>query len=143
MRYRMHRKPDLIAVLALVVGLGVLISMRVQAQEALAVSSLEGLAGLPVEGARMAVSPVRDLAGRLQLRWVEERLADESVADFVAGSGMYLNRPHRTGDGVVRLRWRAPGSFRDAERAARDMGASLNGPRAPRTGIFITFDKHW
>lgn len=143
MRHRMHRKPDLIAVLTLVVGIGVLVSMRAQAQETVTAPSLEGFAALPVEGARMAVSPVRDLAGRLQLHWVEERLADESVADFVAGAGMHLNRPRRDGDGVLRLRWRAPGSFRDAERAARDMGASLHGPGAPRTGIFITFDKHW
>ena len=142
MRWRMHRKPDLITWLTLIVGLGVVFTTKLQAG-GLAPEATDppGFAAEPSAEARLAAA--RDLAGRLHLRWMEAGLQKEGVRHLVSGAGLPLGSGSARHGGAMRLGWRAPDSIRAAEREASGMGSGIPLPHAPRRGLFLTFQKRW
>ncbi|RMG29870.1 MAG: hypothetical protein D6721_04930 [Gammaproteobacteria bacterium] len=129
---RLHRKPDILTLLALFVMLGVILTTRAQAGEPAAPAGWQ--AGLDV---------MEGVADRLHLRWVRDSLADRRVQGLVAGPGLALNHPAHPGRGELRLHWRAPEAVRQARRDLEALGASATGPRVSRTGLFVTYRLHW
>lgn len=87
--YRL-RKPDPLVLLALLVGLGVVVTTTAQAGSA---SELEPASNLQEAGAQLVLHPVRGLAERLNMHWLNNTLEHPEVSQLLVKRRMGMGRP--------------------------------------------------
>lgn len=94
MKYRNYRtwKPDPLLALAVLVGIGVVVTTTVQA-ESNTLSRADSLAKLQGQGARLALHPVKGLADNLELNWLNNALERPAVQQLLNENQMELARP--------------------------------------------------
>lgn len=93
MKYRNRTwRPDPLLALAVLVGIGVVVTTTVQA-ESNTLSRADSLTKLQAQSARLALHPVKGLADSLELNWLNSALERPAVQQLVNDNRMELAKP--------------------------------------------------
>jgi hypothetical protein len=134
MNYR-TRKPDPLLLLALVVGLGVVLTTAAQAEP---VESAEA-DRFHEARARLALSPVRGLAERLEMHWLNNALERPAAGRLLAHKPLEVGRPFGADGPALTLSWRP--RIAGTARAAGDSG--IGAVSAKRPDVYISLRRSW
>ncbi|MFN2309325.1 MAG: hypothetical protein ABR553_06255 [Gammaproteobacteria bacterium] len=138
MHYRI-RKLDPLLLLALAVGLGVVVTTTVQAESP--ANPPEGTAAgqSQVTVARWALRPVRGLAERLEMHWLNRTLERAAVEQLLSHEPLAIAKPLGAKGPELSLGWRP--RLGDAAAQAGDSGIGTLSSERP--DIYIGLRRRW
>jgi len=131
------RRPDPLVVLALLVGLGVVLTTSVQA--ATGAEELERADAQPAASAGFAVHPAKAFAQRLDLHWLSDALKRSGVELLLASQRLDMGQPFGHNGPELDLSWRPGVSTPTASGSEFGVGAvSTDQPE-----IYFTLRRSW
>lgn len=127
-----YLKLDPFVLLAVLVGLGVLITSSVQAQEPLDTPPAH------TSGAKGVWQPVQQVLERLDFAWAEEALQRPAVAAFMSEQGLALNQASGDRDVRLGLSWQLEEHPQAVEALQND---GLTAPS--QAGLWLRLQRRW
>lgn len=124
-------KLDPLVVIAVVVGLGAVVTSTAQARQP------DNVAPLHVRGAQLVLQPVQSVIEDLDVNWSQE--ADRFMpmgAAFFSDDGLALNPQRRDQDAALSLGWQ-PLARPEQVRAVAPLDAQ------PRPGVYLRLQRRW
>lgn len=134
MKYR-TRKPDPLLLLALAVGLGVVITTAAQAEP----FETQASDRFNEAGARLALSPVKGLAERLEMHWLNDALDRPAAGRLLAHKPVGVGRPFGAEGPELNLIWRP--RIPATARTAGDSG--IGAVSVQRPVIYFSLRRSW
>lgn len=134
MNYRI-RKPDPLLLLALVVGLGVVVTTAAQA----APPDVSQEVQLQEAGAQLALRPVKGLAERLEMNWLNSALERPAVNQLLSRKPLGVGKPFGEQGPELNMSWRP--RVAGTARAAGDSG--IGAATSDRPDIYISLRRSW
>lgn len=129
------RKPDPLLLLALAVGLGVVVTTAVHADPLETDASYQ----LQEAGARLALSPIKGLAQRLEMYWLNTALDSPAAGRILTHRPLDVGRPFGEDGPELSLSWRP--RIGGSARLAGDKGIGDVG--AARPEIYLSLRRSW
>lgn len=130
------RRPDPLVLLALLVGLGVVVTTTVQAEPA---SGTEPPSNLQEAGTQLALHPVRGLAERLDIRWLNTTLERPEVGQLLVKRRLGIGKPFGDKGPELKMSWRP--RVRTAVAASGDSG--IGAFSSGRPTIYFSLHRSW
>ncbi len=130
------RKPDPLLLLALVVGLGVLVTTTAQAA---GFAGTESPDNLKEAGAQLALKPVQGLAERLEIRWLNTTLENAGIRQLLLKKRLGLGKPFGAKGPELKMSWRP--KVRSLASEAGDSG--VGAVSADRPDIYFSLSRRW
>lgn len=134
MNYRI-RKPDPLLLLALAVGLGVVVTTAAQAEPPETAQSDRFHAA----GVRLALTPVRGLAERLDMHWLNTALKRPAAEQLLAREPLGVGKPFGEHGPELSMSWRP--RIAASAQAAGDSG--IGAASAVRPAVYFSLRRSW
>lgn len=131
-RNYLTRKLDPLLLLALVVGLGVVVTTTAQAADTT-------MSNLKEAGAQLAIKPVQGLAERLDIRWLNTTLENNGVRQLLMKQRLGMGNPFGAKGPELNMSWRQKVSSTAA--AAGDSG--IGAVAVDRPNIYFSLQRSW
>lgn len=135
-RTRHLRKPDPLMLLAVLVGLGVVVTTAVQAETS---GEQERIGPLREAGARLALKPIKGLAERLDMLWLNTALDRPATYQLLKQRGVGIGKPFGHKGPELSLSWRP--KMRSIDAAGDDFW--IGAASAARPDIFVGLRRSW
>lgn len=135
-RHNRLRKPDPLILLALLVGLGVVLTTTAQAGSA---DGLDQSRNLQEAGARLALKPVQGLAERLEINWLNTTLESPGIRQLLIKKRLGMGKPFGTKGPELNMSWRP--KMRATAALAGDSG--IGAVAVDRPDIYFSLRRSW
>lgn len=129
------RKPDPLLLLALVVGLGVVVTTTAQAGPV----SAESQSDLQEAGASLALKPVQGLAERLDIHWLNTTLESPGIRQLLVKKRLGMGKPFGSKGPELNMSWRP--KMRSTAAVAGDSG--IGAVSVDRPDIYLSLRRSW
>lgn len=135
-RHNRIRKPDPLLLLALLVGLGVVLTTTAQAGSAF---SIDPSRDLQEAGARLALKPVQGLAGRLEINWLNATLESPGIRQLLIKKRLGMGKPFGAKGPELNISWRP----KMPATAALAGDSGIGAVTADRPDIYFSLRRSW
>ncbi|WJW75903.1 hypothetical protein QVG61_02095 [Thiohalobacter sp. IOR34] len=138
MRHHHFRRLDPLLLLAVLVGVGVVLTTSVHAA---APGDAETEQALRLGGARLALQPVQGLAEQLDIQWLNQAVTRPELERLVRGGQLDLGQPFGRKGVQMGLSWSEPAEVRRQRRVLDAVGTGAIPEQA--SGLYFSISRRW